>query len=211
VRLRALPATAGAPVLLLSAEFLSRDETAALGASACVVKPIGPARLLEAIVAAVVGPTQHAASAPVAVPAATPLGERLPLRLLVADDSVVNTTVATGFLKRLGYSPDVVVNGIEVLRALETKVFDVIFLDIQMPEMDGYEAARCIRAKWASNELERPRLIAMTGNAMQGDRDLCLAAGMDDYIAKPVRADAVQAALERWGSRRAAESDKSRR
>jgi CheY-like chemotaxis protein len=92
----------------------------------------------------------------------------------------------------------VVSNGVEVLKALEANVFDVIFLDMQMPEMDGYETARRIRAKRTSSELEHPRLIAMTGNAMQGDRARCLAAGMDDFIAKPVQLEALRAALERW-------------
>jgi CheY-like chemotaxis protein len=132
------------------------------------------------------------------------LAERLPLHLLVADDNTVNQKVASMMLKRLGYTVDIVANGVEVLQALETRSYDIIFLDVQMPEMDGDEAARRIRDQWSTNEPARPRLIAMTGNAMQGDRERCLAAGMDDYITKPVRVEKLQAVLERWGPRSAA-------
>ena len=76
------------------------------------------------------------------------------------------------------------------------RAYDVIFLDVQMPEMDGYETARRIRAKWAENESSRPRMIAMTANAMPGDRELCLAAGMDDYLTKPLSTEALRAALD---------------
>jgi CheY-like chemotaxis protein len=84
---------------------------------------------------------------------------------------------------------------LEVIEAMQRQPYDLIFLDIQMPEMDGYETARQIQRRWA----ERPRIVAMTGNAMQGDREKCLAAGMDDYIVKPVRIDDLRATLERWG------------
>jgi CheY-like chemotaxis protein len=106
-------------------------------------------------------------------------------------------------LKRLGYMADIAADGREVLHALETKTYDLILLDVQMPEMDGYEAAQRIRAKWQHDEKSRPRMVAMTGNAMQGDREKCLEAGMDDYISKPVRLDDLQAALEQWGTPRA--------
>jgi len=104
-------------------------------------------------------------------------------------------------LKRPGYRPEVAANGIEVLKLLEQQPFDLIFLDVQMPEMDGYEAARRIHAQWP--DAGRPRLVAMTGNALEGDRERCLEAGMDDYVAKPVRITELQAVLERWGQCRA--------
>ncbi len=131
----------------------------------------------------------------------TRLAERLPLRLLLADDNAVNQKVGAALLKRLGYKTDLVANGLEVLEALSRIDYDLVFLDAQMPEMDGYSAARAIVAKWAAGEGHgpRPRLVAMTGNAMQGDREKCLAAGMDDYIAKPVRIEELMAALEKWG------------
>jgi CheY-like chemotaxis protein len=192
---------ADAPLLLLSAKHLRPGEAEALGASGFVITPIRPVRLRKALMLALGGPAAHGADAPDVSPFTTPIGERQPLRLLVADDNAVNRSVAVGLLKRLGYSPAVAVNGIEVLQALEAQVFDIIFLDVQMPEMDGYETARRICARWKVSDPERPRLIAMTGNAMRGDRALCLAAGMDDFIAKPVRVEALQAALERWGPR----------
>jgi CheY-like chemotaxis protein len=197
--LRARPGAAGAPLLLVSAKHLRPGEAEALGAGGFVVKPIRPARLREALMLALVGPAAHGGDTPAVSPFTAPMGARQPLRLLVADDNAVNRSVAVHLLKRLGYSPAVVVNGIEVLQALETHVFDIIFLDVQMPEMDGYETARRIRASGKASDPEHPRLIAMTGNVMPGDRTLCLAAGMDDFIAKPVRVQALQAALERWG------------
>lgn len=103
-------------------------------------------------------------------------------------------------LKRLGYIADSVGNGKEVLEALENKDYDLILLDVQMPEMDGYETARAICQKWKTIDTPRPRMVAMTGNAMQGDRELCLEAGMDDYISKPVQVVELKSALERWGT-----------
>jgi CheY-like chemotaxis protein len=132
------------------------------------------------------------------------LAERLPLRLLVADDNAVNQKVAAMLLKHLGYTVDTVGNGLEVLEALKTSAYDIVFLDDQMPEMDGCEAARRIRAAWAGNEPGRPRLVAMTGAAMAGDRERCLDAGMDDYISKPVRLRELEAVVEQWGARRSA-------
>jgi CheY-like chemotaxis protein len=95
---------------------------------------------------------------------------------------------------------------ISLNQKLEARVFDIVFLDMQMPEMDGYETARRIRARRKASDPEHPRLIAMTGNTMQGDRTLCLEAGMDDFIAKPVRVADLQAALERWGPRQATQN-----
>ena len=128
------------------------------------------------------------------------LAERLPLRLLLADDNRVNQKVGTAFLERMGYHVEVACNGLDVLRALDRQSFDVIFLDVHMPEMDGYEVARRIREKWPG--LDRPCVIAMTGNTTDGDRELCLAAGMDDYLAKPVRAKELERVLLHWGPRR---------
>ena len=117
----------------------------------------------------------------------------------MADDNRVNQMVGSSFLEKLGYHAELVANGVEVLQALERQPYDIIFLDVQMPEMDGYEAAREIRRRWTG--ADRPRIIAMTGNAMQGDREQCLKAGMDDYIAKPMGAEDLRIALERWGAR----------
>jgi CheY-like chemotaxis protein len=125
------------------------------------------------------------------------LGSRFPLRILVADDNRVNQRVGQALLEKLGYRAEVVSNGLEVLHALELHSYDIVFLDVQMPEMDGLSAAREIRRRWS--EEDRPRIIAMTAEAMLGDRERCLEAGMDDYVAKPIRIVDLRAALERCG------------
>ena len=134
-------------------------------------------------------------------PVKAPPRARLPLRILLADDNAVNQTLGVGMLKRLGYTADVVANGVEVLGALETHEYDVILLDVEMPEMDGYEAARLIRARWSADEPARPRMVAMTAGAMASDRKRCLDASMDDYVSKPIQVEMLQAALERCGAR----------
>jgi signal transduction histidine kinase len=129
---------------------------------------------------------------------ASALAARLPLRLLVADDNVVNQRVAAGLLRRFGYAPTVVGNGLEVLAALDGGAFDIVLLDVDMPLLDGYDTARRIRASWGGKP-GRPRLIAMTANAMAKDRERCLEAGMDDFLSKPIHVDVLRAMLERWG------------
>ena len=118
-----------------------------------------------------------------------------PLRILLAEDNAVNQKVALGLLARLGYRADVAANGWEVIEALDRQTYDVVLMDVQMPEMDGLEATREILARW--DKAARPRIVAMTANAMQGDRENCLAAGMDDYISKPIRSAALVEALEK--------------
>ncbi|WNZ25171.1 response regulator [Leptolyngbya sp. NK1-12] len=121
------------------------------------------------------------------------LAEQLPLRILVAEDNVVNQKVILKLLQRLGYQAEVVRNGLEVLDALARQVYDVILMDVQMPEMDGLAATRQI------NRLPQPRphIIAVTASAMQGDREECLRVGMDDYLSKPLRLDSLHQALSR--------------
>jgi signal transduction histidine kinase len=202
--LRALPGADGAKILLASAQRLRASSGPVPDVHGYVVKPIRPASLLESLMRAVTGVSQqeqHLSTASVFDVGGQRLAQRRPLRLLVADDNAVNQKVALMLLKRFGYNADAVGNGLEVLKALETKTYDIVFLDVHMPEMDGYETARRICAKWSAFEHERPRLIAMTGNAMQGDREHCLAAGMDDYVPKPVQVEDLKAALERWGER----------
>jgi CheY-like chemotaxis protein/HPt (histidine-containing phosphotransfer) domain-containing protein len=136
------------------------------------------------------------------------LGQRLPLRLLLAEDNMVNQKLALRLLERMGYRADVAANGLEVLEALQRQHYDVILMDVQMPDMDGLEASRAIHQGWPTKE--RPRIVAMTANAMQGDREECLAAGMDDYLAKPIQITALQEALERaglWAKGRTAPSE----
>ncbi len=124
------------------------------------------------------------------------MAKRLPLRILLAEDNIVNQKVALRILNRMGYRADVASNGLEVLEALQRLSYDVVLMDIQMPEMDGLEATRKICEKYATRlHLNKPRIVAMTANAMQGDREICLAAGMDDYITKPIRVEELIKAL----------------
>ncbi len=198
-RLRA--AAGGVAILLMPARRIRSDDAATIGADASIVKPIRPAQLLEAVVRCLGRSLTNEKRAPVASPFAESLATRIPLRILLVDDIAINQMVGTMLLQRLGYKVDVVSNGIEALAALDSKVYDLIFLDVRMPEMDGYEAARRICGKWAGKEAQRPRIIAMTGNAMQSDREKCLAAGMDAYISKPVRIEELKVIIERWGVR----------
>lgn len=116
----------------------------------------------------------------------------IPLRILVAEDNAVNQKVALQMLKRLGYSADVAANGLEVLHALERQTYDVVLMDIQMPEMDGIEAAQKIQERWPNG----PRIIAITAYALEGDRERFIQHGMHDYISKPIQIDELQTALE---------------
>jgi CheY-like chemotaxis protein len=116
-----------------------------------------------------------------------------PLRILLAEDNAVNQMVAIQMLKRLGYSADVAGNGLEVLQALERQPYDVVLMDVQMPEMDGLVAAQEIRKRWPRG----PRIIAITAYALKGDRERCLAAGMDDYISKPIVIEELRRVLEK--------------
>jgi CheY-like chemotaxis protein len=116
-----------------------------------------------------------------------------PLRILLAEDNLVNQKLALRLLVQMGYRADLASNGVEALECVARQTYDVVLMDVQMPEMDGLEAARRITAQYHRDH--RPRIVAMTANAMQGDREMCLEAGMDDYIAKPIRVEVLVAAL----------------
>jgi two-component system, sensor histidine kinase len=126
-----------------------------------------------------------------------------PVRILVAEDNPVNQLVAKRMLQTLGCEVDQADNGAEALAALARRTYDVLLLDVQMPEVDGFEVARRLVAEYPRPQ-DRPWIIAVTANAVQGDRDLCLQAGMDDYLTKPVRPAELAAALQRARSRREA-------
>lgn len=123
------------------------------------------------------------------------LAEEYPLDILVVEDNAVNQKVALRFLQRIGYRADAVGNGLEGVTALENRQYDLIFMDLQMPVMDGFEASRQIRRRFPLDQ--QPKIVALTANAMQGDRELCIAAGMDDYISKPVKLHEIDAAIRR--------------
>ncbi|MFM8471761.1 MAG: response regulator, partial [Limisphaerales bacterium] len=201
---RRAPGCEATPILLLTDTRLRSDDKrpGAVGISLFVYKPIRPAQVFDALVRAVEHKPRTEKAAPVRSEFDATMAERLPLRLMLADDNLINQKVGVKMLQRLGYRPEVAANGVEVLKLLDQQPFDLIFLDVQMPEMDGFEAARRIHAQWP--DPRRPRLVAMTGNALEGDREKCLQAGMDDYVAKPVRITELQAVIERWGLARQA-------
>jgi CheY-like chemotaxis protein len=122
------------------------------------------------------------------------MAERHPLRILLAEDNVVNQKLAMRLLGQMGYRADLASNGIEAIESVSRQTYDVVLMDVQMPDMDGLEATRRIVARWPDAD-KRPRVVAMTANAMQGDREACLAAGMDDYLTKPIRVEALVATL----------------
>ena len=128
------------------------------------------------------------------------LGDRVPLKILIAEDNLINQELAMAMLIKMGYQPDVVDNGLAVLEALQVNRYDLLLLDVQMPEMDGLETAAHLVNHWHDlhTGYERPTIIAMTASAMQGDREMCLRAGMDDYISKPIMMDSLQRTIEKW-------------
>jgi signal transduction histidine kinase/DNA-binding response OmpR family regulator/HPt (histidine-containing phosphotransfer) domain-containing protein/PAS domain-containing protein len=165
--------------------------------AAFLTKPMKPSPLFDALVGIFTGqPTR-------VVPRDTEeepqfdaqMGQHWPLRILLAEDNATNQKLALRLLGRMGYQADVAANGLETLEALKRQVYDVVLMDVQMPEMDGLEATRHIRREWP--EAQQPHVIAMTANAMQGDREMCLAAGMDDYVSKPIRIENLVGALSK--------------
>jgi len=204
---RKKPAGQLLPLLLLSSVRLRADDARPVnaGIAGFIHKPVRPAQLLESLCRAMSIQLQREKKAPGAPSLDASFALRMPLRLLLADDNLINQKVGLSVLNKLGYRADVANNGLEVLKALEQKVYDLLFLDVQMPEMDGLETARRICQRWTPEK--RPRIIAMTGNVLLGDREKCLQAGMDDYISKPVRIGELQSALERWGPLRVRTGD----
>ena len=162
---------------------------------AVVYKPLKTGALRQALAALSGPPTAAVASGGTVAPFTQLLAHEFPLNLLIAEDNSVNQKVALRFLERLGYGADAVGNGLEAIAALESRHYDLVLMDLQMPEMDGLEASRQIRLRLPPDR--QPKIIALTANAMQGDRELCLAAGMDDYISKPVKMHEVEAAIRR--------------
>ena len=189
VRPAALPV-----VILTSLGTRDRQREAEVGVELAshLAKPIKASQLHDALVEALTGDAKSSSEDAPREPAG---GRSGPLRILLAEDNAVNRQVAQLTLAKLGYEADAVENGLEALKALRNSSYDLVLMDIEMPEMDGLEASRRIHAEW--NAEERPRIVAMTANAMPGDREMCLAAGMDDYLSKPIRSEDLTAALDR--------------
>ena len=169
--------------------------------SAYLAKPLRQSQLFDTLITLlahdeVVKP--RAAPAKPALDAG--MAVRHPLRILLAEDNMVNQKLAMRLLQQMGYRADLANNGIEAVESIARQTYDVVLMDVQMPEMDGLEAARRINERWKPDE--RPRIVAMTANAMQGDREECLAAGMDDYLTKPIRVDRLVEALDNTPARK---------
>jgi PAS domain S-box-containing protein len=186
------------PLVMLSSIGMREPDAQGLNIAAFLTKPIKPAQLYSVLASIFRGQPVAAQDAPSGIRIDAHMAERHPLHILLAEDNIVNQKVTLRILERLGYRADVVANGLEVLEALERQRYDVVLMDVQMPEMDGLEAARQINRRWPQGG--RPRLIAMTAYALEGDREWCLAAGMEDYITKPVKIEELIESLERAAS-----------
>ena len=200
-------AARGLPLVLLASVGAATDGLP-LGAlnSVNVAKPVKPAALLAAVKQAVSGARPVMPKVQPTARLDGAMAARLPLSVLLVDDNAINQKVATRLLLQLGYKADVARTGLEAIRALEKKSYDVIFMDVQMPEMDGLEATRQIRLRQKQaapppHFAQPVVIIAMTANAMHGDREKCVTAGMDDYLPKPVRPETLAQMLERHGQK----------
>jgi signal transduction histidine kinase/DNA-binding response OmpR family regulator/HAMP domain-containing protein len=181
------------PLVLFSSAGSSKALSDGLFA-ARLAKPLRQSQLFDTLVMLLAneGARRHVAAP--AQPRIDPqMASRHALRILLAEDNVVNQKLALRLLQQMGYRADLASNGLEAIECVDRQTYDVVLMDVQMPEMDGFEASRHITTRWPAGQ--RPRIIAMTANAMQGDRELCLAAGMDDYVSKPIRVDELVAAL----------------
>jgi len=163
--------------------------------AAYLTKPIKPSTLYNVLVEVFEHRPRSVAKTAKPVKIDAEMANLYPMRILIAEDNPVNQKVAASILGRLGYRPDIVANGIEVLHALERQVYDVILMDIQMPEMDGEEVTLSIRQAWSSER--QPIIIAMTAHALKGDKERYMDAGVDDYLSKPVRVEELIGALQK--------------
>jgi CheY-like chemotaxis protein len=199
-RIRQSPALAGSAEIIMLTSAGQRGDAARareLGVMQCLTKPVGRAELFEAIVRALAAPAAQAMAAAPPPSSAPTLQESKKLLILLAEDNAVNQKLAARLLEKQGHRVIVAGNGLEALAALDHEKFDIVFMDVQMPEMDGFEATAAIRAR-EQRTGGRQLVIAMTAHAMQGDRERCLQAGMDDYIAKPFSSRELSELLARF-------------
>jgi two-component system, sensor histidine kinase and response regulator len=197
------PAIANTKLIMLSSlgEQLEQAELRSVGINACLVKPAKQSCLFDCIADALGAESSGSAKKTPKEESAGPAPSHKG-RILLAEDNTINQDVALGQLDRLGYTADVVANGREALDALGRVSYDIVLMDCMMPEMDGYEATKKIRESERQNgNSRRLHIIAMTANAMQGDRDKCMAAGMDDYVSKPVQVGDLRRAIEKWNGK----------
>jgi|CXWL01.1.fsa_nt_gi PAS domain S-box-containing protein len=192
---RRLPGMERLPLILLSSLGVQAGAEASDLFAARLAKPVKPSQLLDAV-RGILGPTSARTGGEPTAPSPTAGRTTHPDRILLAEDNAVNQKVALHMLTKLGYRADVAANGLEVLAALQRQTYDVILMDMQMPEMDGLEATRRIIQTHPTRR-QRPWIIALTANAMEGDREICLEVGMDDFLSKPIRREEMAAAIAR--------------
>ncbi|OQW95461.1 MAG: hypothetical protein BWK77_07400, partial [Verrucomicrobia bacterium A1] len=200
------PAIADAQLVMLTSlgQQLSPQTLRSAGIADCLVKPVKQSRFFDCLVNALSGSSGGLGHQAVDAPSVQVARASPPARILIAEDNLINQKVALSQLQKLGYTADTVTSGIEVLDVMKRVTYDIILMDCQMPERDGYEATRIIRreereARARSSSRSPVYIVAMTAHALEGDREKCLAAGMDDYLSKPVLLEDLQAAIERWG------------
>jgi CheY-like chemotaxis protein len=191
------------PIVMLSSLGTNRENVKGLNLAALLTKPVKQVQLHAILVETLTQESLLLAKRQLASDFDSNLAQCLPLRILLAEDNVVNQKVALLMLARFGYRADIAANGVEVLQALARQRYDVVLMDIQMPEKDGMEATQHILAQYPP--AQRPYIIAMTAHALTGDDEKYLAAGMNDYISKPVRPEKLVNALR--GSRRKTTAD----
>ena len=205
--LRRFPQTRSLPIVLMTSVG-ARSATVDLKTGAAtdiLTKPIKPSQLQSILLSLITGVKRTEKKTAPAAKLSSTLAQRLPLRVLLADDNVINQKVALRLRQQIGYRADTANNGLESLQALEQRPYYIVFTYVQMPEMDGLEASRQIRQRQQEPSphphfKQALTIIAMTANAMQGDREKCLAAGMNDYISKPVRPEVLQGIIEKVGA-----------
>ena len=194
--IRSLRDEASLPIVILSSWGQREIEAGEAPYVAFLIKPLKASQIYDVLVS--LFGTEEEIAELVHEPAGSQfdagMAERHPLRILLAEDNAINQKLALRLLGRMGYRADVAANGVEVLRSLHRQPYDVVLMDVQMPEMDGLEATRAIWREWPAGQ--RPRIVAMTANAMKEDRDECLAAGMDDYLSKPIHVEELVRALQ---------------
>ncbi len=195
--IRALPSLYQLPIILLSSisdtETMGYVQTLAL--HSVLTKPARMARLYDALSSAIHQEPPRVTPQRAGSEFAQVLGKQRPLSILLAEDNVINQKVAMRIMERLGYAPILVSNGLEAVEAVKTNQFDVVLMDLHMPQMNGLEAAARIRAEAADDR--QPYMIALTADVIKGHRQESLDQGMDDFLAKPIRVDELVAALQR--------------
>ena len=186
-------------IMLTSVGFNTEADELKKLFSSYVNKPIKHSQLAEILLKVMEPPKVTAAVTTPVYEKLTEISKKYPFRILVAEDNLINQKLIRNVFELLGYKTDIAANGLEALEALKRKNYTLIFMDIQMPEMNGYEATGIIVER---RKEDRPIIIAMTANAMQGDRDKCIEAGMDDYMSKPIKINDLVKTISFWGERK---------